>query len=167
MRTILVLGTMLALAGCNRSEPAAGPDKGSNVSIAIARGDAGADDKSRVKIDLPGGIKADLEVPGALADSGEFDIEGVGLYPGARVTTVNVRALTGRKDTATVELGFTAPADAAAVADWYETRFAEKNVTVARAGETITGKTRDGKDFTLAMTPADTGTRGLLTIRDA
>jgi hypothetical protein len=66
-----------------------------------------------------------------------------------------------------VNIGFSAPADAAAVADWYEKQFAEKRVAVTRSGETLTGKTDKGNDFRLALTPDAKGAKGQLTITDA
>jgi uncharacterized glyoxalase superfamily protein PhnB len=180
---------LLALAACGGSKvETADSDTGKKVSISIdAKDDDSAtasasstDDEGAVTVDantdtgkfglkLPGGIEANVNVPGGMVDKTHFDIDGVGLYPGAKIGTVNVKALTGKgKDNATVKIGFTAPADAAAVADWYQQQFEAKKVAVSRSGETLTGKTDDGDDFTLALTPAGTGTaKGELTIIDA
>jgi uncharacterized glyoxalase superfamily protein PhnB len=66
-----------------------------------------------------------------------------------------------------VKIGFSAPADAAAVADWYQQQFEAKKIAVARSGETLTGTTRDGDQFTLALQSAGAGAaKGQLTIID-
>ena len=126
----------------------------------------GDTESGQVAVTLPGGFGATVKVPKGMADNSHFDIDGVGLYPGAKVGSVNVRAVGGGAP-ATVKIGFTASADAAAVADWYQQQFDAKKISVTRRGETLTGKTSDGDDFTLAMEKAATGTRGVLTIVDA
>ena len=101
-------------------------------------------------------------------DHGKFDINGVGLFPGARVRSININAA-DRRDTRTavVKIGFTAPGDAAAVADWYQQQFDAKGTKVARSGETLTGTTDDGDAFSLAIEAAGAGaSKGLLTITD-
>jgi hypothetical protein len=126
-------------------------------------------DTGRVELSLPGGIEAKVKVPGNISVGSKFDIDGVGLYPGAKVGSVNVKAFDGKagKD-AIVKIGFAAPADAAVVADWYQQQFEAKKVAVNRSGETLTGKTEDGDDFTLALTQGPAGaSQGLLTIVDA
>jgi hypothetical protein len=177
MRPIILLLSVaaLALAACNRHNDA-DDDKGAKLSIALA-GDDKADDakKGSVTIDgdtdsgkfelkLPGGIEAKVRIPEGLAAKSKFDIDGVGLFPGAKVTNVNINA--GGDDGAKVMIGFAAPGDAAAVADWYQRQFEAKQRSVQRSGATLSGKTEDGDDFTLAIAQAAAGSRGVLTIVD-
>ncbi len=175
---------LLALAGCGDKPE----EKASSVTIDIAGGSdsdkagAGTSDatdedvvaiasgagKGEVAINLPGGFGGKFRVPEDIMSDAKVDIDGVSLYPGARVRTVNVRA--DKKDgqrEGTVRIGFSAPADAAAVADWYQQQLAAKQVKATRSGETLTGTTSDGDQFTLAMTPATEGSSGLLTIVDS
>lgn len=177
----LATTALLALAACNDSKvETAKADTGSKVSIAIdgdgdkteARTDVtinGDTDTGKFELKLPGGIEAKVNLPDGIGEHGKFDIDGVGLYPGAKVRSVNVNASDARETrTAVVKIGFAAPADAAAVADWYQQQFDAKHKMVARRGETLSGTTDDGDAFTLVLDAAGTGaSKGLLTITDS
>ena len=127
-------------------------------------------DPGKLAIKLPGGFEAKLPMPDSIADGNKFDIDGVGLYPGARVDTINVNA--DKKDDpsgdkAVVVLGFAAPASAETVAGWYEGQFQAKDIAVRRKGTLLTGKTDDGDDFALLLTDIAAGrAKGQLTIHD-
>lgn len=189
---LLAAAALLALSACGKYEPEA--EKGTKVSIAIDGDAADAADAhaadaadadtavnivgdsatGKLEIKLPGGLEAKVDMPGGMADKAKFDIDGVGLYPGAKVGTIEVKAYQrkageskGTKN-AVVNIGFSAPADAAAVADWYQQQFEAKKIVARRRGETLSGKTADGDDFTLALSPAAAGgATGMLTIIDA
>jgi hypothetical protein len=183
-KSALFLATtaMLGLAACHDSKvETAKADTGSKVSIAIDSGDGdktetrtdvtinGDTDTGKFELKLPGGIEAKVNLPEGLGEHGKFDIDGVGLYPGAKVRSVNVNASDARETkTAVVKIGFAAPADAAVVADWYQQQFDAKHKPVTRRGETLSGATDDGDAFTLALEAAGTGaSKGLLTITDS
>jgi hypothetical protein len=170
----MVLAAALALVACRESNvetARADPDSGIEISIDSDDAPASAEtgEPGLVEVQLPGGLGAKVKVPGGLGDDGEFDIAGVGLYPGARVGAIAVNAVNANKPggRAVVNIGFSAPADAAAIADWYEQQFADKRVAIKRSGDTLTGKTSDGDDFSLALTPDAKGAKGQLTITDA
>lgn len=139
---------------------------GADVDVAIVA----ASDPGKLAIKLPGGFEAKLPMPDSITDDSKFDIDGVGLYPGARVDTINVDA--DRKgdasgDKAVVVLGFAAPASAETVAGWYEGQFAAKDISVNRKGTLLTGKTADGNGFALLLSDVAGGkARGQLTIHD-
>ncbi len=171
----LLATAAMVLTGCSVS---ADKDdaKGAKVSVSVSDKEDGDSvinidsdkDGGKFELKLPGGIQANVKVPEGMGGNTHFDIDGVGLYPGAKVGSVNVRAFDGNSDSkATVKIGFTAPADAAAVADWYQQQFAAKKVSVSRSGDTLSGKTEDGDDFTLGLEKASAGgAQGLLTIMD-
>ena len=175
---IVAAVSLMALAACgdNKVETAKA-EKGASVSIAIdgneaktTEATAESDTESgKIELSLPGGIEAKGKLPEGLGNDGDFDIDGVGLYPGARVGSVKVNASdAAAMKRAVVRIGFTAPGDAAAVADWYQQQFDAKAIKVSRRGETLSGKTEDGNDFTIALTGAGAGSaKGLVTIVNA
>ena len=129
-------------------------------------------DPGKLAIKLPGGFEAKLPMPQSIAKGSKFDIDGVGLYPGAAVETINVNADTRRSgdksgDKAVVVLGFAAPASADTVADWYEGQFKAKNIAVSRKADLLTGLTDDGNSFALLLTDVAGGrSKGEVTIHD-
>jgi ABC-type glycerol-3-phosphate transport system substrate-binding protein len=182
MRTkamFVATAVLLALAACSESKVDA--DAGTKVKIDIDSGDSktatnvtvNADtDTGKFELKLPGGIDAKVNLPEGMdslgGDHGKFDIDGVGLFPGAKVRSVNVNASAAKDSkSAVVKIGFTAPGDAAAVADWYQRQFDAKHKSVTRSGETLSGTTDDGDAFTIALEAAGAGaSKGLLTIVD-
>ncbi len=171
---LLAATALLAVAACSKKDDAERAEAATSITL-------NSDDKSETTVNieadsetgdiamkLPGGFDAKFKVPAGMTDDAKFDIDGVGLYPGAKLQKFKVNAVKkdGDRD-ATVELGFKAPADPAVVADWYQKAFEDKKISVARSGETLTGKTEDGDDFTLALVSGGVGaTQGTLTIRD-
>lgn len=185
----VVVAAAFTLAACGESKvETPSSEAGTKVSIKVsgdddaAPGDAAATAESTVQIDgdsdtgkfeirLPGGIEAKVKVPEGFTNGARFDIDGVGLYPGGKVRTVNVDARADARaeqpgTSSTVAIGFSAPADAAAVADWYQQQFEARKVAFKRSGETLTGITEAGDRFTLALSQAATGSTGMLKIVD-
>lgn len=167
--TSISAAAALATTGCDVEKPPSA-EAPRSVSIAIDSGgeaSAGSGKTSgKVEITLPGGIGAKIDLPDGLEKGEQMDIAGVGLYPGGKLSTVKVDARTaGATKTAKVEFGFSAPGDAAAVADWYQQQFEANGTKVTRQGETLSGTAEDGDRFTLAMLPAGKGaSRGQVTI---
>ncbi|MBC7505995.1 MAG: hypothetical protein H7267_09780 [Sandarakinorhabdus sp.] len=177
---VLAAASLLALSSCSDNKVKTADDKaGSSVHISIDSDDSktasatartipGDSDGNKFELSLPGGIEAKVKLPERLSEGGKFDIDGVGLYPGAKVRSVKVNASNAGTKRAVVEIGFSAPGDAAAVADWYQQQFDAKSMKVTRSGETLSGKNDDGNDFTIALTSSGAGTaKGLVTIIDA
>ncbi len=172
MPILLAVTALLALAACSKKDDADDHAKSATITVDTDSGsDAGVKvdgdgEGGKVELKLPGGFEAKIKVPEGMTNHSKFDIDGVGLYPGAKMTKIKVNA--GGSGNATVEMGFSAAADAAAVADWYQQQFEAKKVSVTRKGETLTGKTEDNDDFTLALSPGEAGkSLGLLTIVDS
>ena len=170
MRFVFLIPPMMLLAACGQGEEK--KDKATEVSINA--GDehggvqitTGKDGNGRLKI-CGDGVGIDMKIPDFvdLDVEGDFDIDGVKLYPGSNVTTVNVDASDKNgQDKATVELGFTSPAAPAKAADWMAGEFAKKDIKVARTGDTLAGKTSDGDDFTISFAPDGANARGKVLI---
>ena len=169
MRLAFLIPPMMLLAACGSEEKKTGD--GTEVSI-NAEGDGGGvkirTGKDGGKISIGGeGAAINIDVPDFvdLDIEGDFDIDGVKLYPGSNVTTVNVDANDkGGVDKARVELGFTSPATPAKAADWMAGEFAKNGVKVTRSGDTLAGKTKDGEDFTINFDPDGANAKGKVLI---
>ena len=167
MRFAYLLPPILLLAACGQSEKKDQPEVSINAGdetggVHISSGKDGG----RIRI---GGERAgiDMKLPdfADLDIEGDFDIDGVKLYPGSEVTTVNVdaNARDGKGD-AKVELGFSSPVAPAKAADWMAAEFAKKSVKVTRTGETLAGTTADGDDFRIDFGADGANTRGKVVI---
>ena len=179
MRQSLLLASaaLISLAACtNKAEEApkaeatasAGWDAGGDGKQVVIEADA---ESGKLAMQLPGGVEGNLRLPPAMAarmaGDGNFDLEGVGTYPGATIKGMRVQANTdGGAEQALVDLSFAAPDAPATVADWYEQAFKARGRTVTRSGDTISGTTGDGNPFTLAITPAPNGSIGQMRIVD-
>ncbi|MBN8842419.1 MAG: hypothetical protein J0H88_04145 [Sphingomonadales bacterium] len=169
MRFAYLIPPMMLLAACGQSEKKDTPE----ISINAGDGKGGVqitsnkDGTGRIKIGGDG-VGIDMKIPDFVDFDmeGDFDIDGVKLYPGSHVTTVNVDARDngGSGDKAVVELGFTSPAAPTKAADWMAGEFAKKGVKVARTGETLAGKTKDGDDFKIDFGPDGANAKGKVTI---
>ena len=122
MRLAFLIPPIMLLAACGSDEKAkdatevsinAGDEHG---GVQIKAGKDGGNIKiggegASIDIDIPDFVDLDIE--------SDFDIDGVKLYPGSKVTTVDVDA--NEKNgagKATVKLGFTSPAAPTKAADW-------------------------------------------------
>jgi len=167
---ILVTAALLTLTGCeSRDGNAQGTDitinakdeNGSDVAI-TADGDTG-----KVGIKLPG-FDANIALPKTMLDSSNFEIDGVKLYPGSKVTAFNVNGdASNAANSAAVRIAFTAPDAPTVVRDWFVKAFAAKSIAVTTTPTGLSGKNADGAPFTMTLTPGATGTTGQIMITDA
>ena len=168
MRFAFLIPPMMLLAACGQGE-----EKKDKTEVSINAGDehggvqikTGKDggnikiggDGAAIDINIPDFVDLDIE--------SDFDIDGVKLYPGSKVTTVNVDANDKNgADKAVVKLGFTSPAAPTKAADWMAGEFAKKNIQVQRAGDTLRGTTKDGDDFKIDFGPDGANAKGKVTI---
>ncbi|MBK6412535.1 hypothetical protein [Sphingopyxis sp.] len=169
MRLAFLIPPMMLLTACGAEEKKA--EDATEVSInagdehggvQIRTGKDGGNikiggDGAAIDIDIPDFVDLDIE--------SDFDIDGVKLYPGSKVTTVNVDANDKNgADKATVKLGFTSPAAPTKAADWMAGEFAKKGVKITRSGDTLAGKDKDGADFRINFAPDGANAKGEVVI---
>jgi hypothetical protein len=139
-------------------------DKADGVEMEIH-----ADTESgELNLKLPGGLEGRVKLPEGLEPDAKFDLDGVGRYPGATLSKVDVSAGGNKADRhRRVVLGFSAPGSADQVASWYEKAFAADGRAVTRAGTTLTGRTSEGNDLVMVISDGSSGrAQGRITITD-
>jgi hypothetical protein len=168
MRSLVLLAiAALPLAACEGNVK----DGETGTSVTIdAKGNSGEDvaitadgDTGRVAVKVPG-FEGKMNLPKFMLDNSNFDLDGVKLYPGSKVGSVNVNADSGAGDAAKVAITFTSPADPAKVADYLQKAFAEKKIAVTSNGTALSGTTTDGNAFSIALEPGAGGTAGRINI---
>lgn len=145
-RTILLAAALaLPLAACDRS------GDGTSVSINADGGNTvgSIDTKSgEVKLDVPG-FSGQFKLPKIQLDATDFDLNGVRLYPGSTIDTVNM-ATTGKDGG--LRLAFTSPGNADQVRTWFQDRLGKAGFTLRQDGQGLTGTTEENKPFRLELT---------------
>jgi hypothetical protein len=119
LRPLLLAGLALSVAACNRS------DEGTSVTINADGGNVmGAIDgeTGEMKIDIPG-LKGAVTLPKIKLDSGDFDLNGVRLYPGSSITNVSVTG--DGKEAGGLRVRFASPATPDVVRGWFAERLAK------------------------------------------
>jgi hypothetical protein len=119
---------------------------------------SGDDDKVNINADASGQIAFDVPL-----HNGNFDIDGVKLMPGSQVTGFSLDA---HDKASVVNMSFTAPASPDAVRAYFLDQFRKKGRDVAVAGDSVTGKSKDGSPFTIQVSPAGSGSNGMIRIED-
>jgi hypothetical protein len=92
----LTLATLLA--GCNSHTKSQAGDETASIN---------ADESGKVDFNLPF-VNGSVKLPEGVMHNGEFDIDGVKMIPGGKVTGVSVLAAEKGSD---VDIAFSAPAD--------------------------------------------------------
>ena len=163
MRFAFLIPPMMLLAACGQDE------KKPPTEVSINAGDEGGgiqitSGKDGGKLKIGGeGVAINLDIPD-IADldiQSDFDIDGVKLFPGSEITTMDINANDKNgTNAAVVKFGFTSPATPAKAADWMAGEFAKKSMTVTRTGDTLAGTDKDGDDFTIAFAPDGANAKG-------
>lgn len=154
---LLGLGLLGACSEGDERNRDAQNDNGADVSMSIDGGNKGG---ANVSIDLPN-VKGKFSLPKIKLDTGDVDIDGVKLYPGSRVTSVDIAGEEGMSE-GSLGIRFDADASPASVRDYFLNALKEKGVTASAQGDRITGNTRDGKPFSISLTQQGDVTHGLL-----
>ncbi len=170
MRLLLILVPVLLLSACNGRDDA--NTQGTSVNI-TGKGEDGKDDvqikadgsTGKVAIKVPG-FEGKVSLPKIMLDRADFDIDGVKLFPGSKVNTLNVNAdNTGGKDSTKVHVAFTSPADVAKVAAYFREALAKRDIAVTGGDANLAGRTEDGEPFVIALAPGAAGqTSGTVTL---
>jgi len=161
MTMLLGLG---ALSACGRADDAQN-DNGTDVSVSLDGGNgtiAADGETGRVSIDL-GSIAGNFKLPKLKLGGSDVDIDGVKLYPGSKVTGLDIDDPSSKAEgDGRVSIRFDAPAAPATVQRYFLDAFKEKGVTAKADGTGLQGKGEDGKPFTMTLTKAGEGTRGVV-----
>ena len=108
------------------------------------------DGSGNINFDVPF-VKGQVKVPAAMLHNGDFDIDGVKLMPGSKVTGFSVFA----QDKGTkVDMAFTATAPPDQVRSYFLDQFNAKGVEAALSGDAVSGKSKDGDPFVIHVSPS-------------
>ncbi|HEY6049544.1 MAG TPA: hypothetical protein VIV07_10935 [Sphingomicrobium sp.] len=154
MNRWLLLVPMALLTGCNvhSKSPGSGDE---NVTI-------NADESGNVAFNLPF-VNGQVKLPSGFMSNGDFDIDGVKLMPGSKVSGLNVFAA---DKGSTVNITFTAPAPPDQVRSYFVDQFRKQGVEASLAGDVVTGKSKDGSPFSIQVAAAGTGSKGTIVVHD-
>jgi len=161
----ILVGALAVLAACSPKSDTGGKRQAKGEAPGTTFSASADSATGNVKIALPG-AKLDIDVPGEVLAGGTVDLDGLKLYPGSKVDTMNVVAHErDGEDAAKVDIGFTTPADPATVRAWMLSQSAHLRHPLRAAGDGLAGATREGKAITVALSPADGGrTKGAIRI---
>lgn len=150
---VVATAALLSLAACSSG----GNDNGM-VTVSANSQDG------NVSVRVPG-VSIDTKLPKSMFTRSDFDIDGVKLFPGSKIQTMDVNAGGKAGTKAIVDITFSSPASVEAVHKHFAEGFAREEVTYKTYGSTLTGKTSDGNDFAIDMVPMDKNqTMGHVTI---
>jgi hypothetical protein len=153
----------LPLAACGSNA-----DGGTTIAINADGGDgnvkAAVDgDTGEVSLKLPG-FSAKVDLPKIQLDANDFDLNGVHLYPGSTITTMDID---GQDQNSKVRIGFDSPAAPETVRDWFEPKLEDAGFTLHDEGTGLAGTTDEGKPFSMTLAPAGGDhTTGTITLSD-
>jgi hypothetical protein len=146
LRRLILAGLALCATACNKSDEATSVSinaDGGNV-LGVIDGETG-----EMKIDVPG-FRGAVTLPKIRLDSGDFDLNGVKLYPGSSIGGVDVTDKGLR-------VRFASPAGPDIVRGWFLDRLGKVGYRVTREGANLVGTTDEGKAFRMELAPAGAG----------
>jgi hypothetical protein len=165
MRIMLVPFAALSLAACSGGDGNGtsitfdGETENGTATTISTDGNSGA-----MKIDLPG-FKADIAMPKLKLDAGDFEMNGVNLYPGSTITSMNITdGGNGGEGSGGVTVRFAAPATADVVRTWFGDQLQQAGFKLTTAGNALSGTTEEGKPFRMDLTPNGKASDGTITI---
>jgi hypothetical protein len=150
-RFISMLIGLGVLSACNDPDERrvnAQNDNGSDLSMTVDGGNKKA-------------AKISLSLPSIKLGTPDVDIDGVKLYPGARVTGVDISGQEGQSEGGLI-IRFDADVASDKVRDYYLAAFKAKGVAVSQGRNGISGKDEDGKPFRIMLEDNGGKTRGTI-----
>lgn len=160
-RLISLLIGLGMLGACGESEKRARDaqnDNGADFALTLD----GNEGSANVSVDLPV-IQGKFRLP-ALKIGTDVDIEGVKLYPGTKVTGIDIAGEEGHSD-GSLAIRFLSDAAPAALRRYYLDAFKEKGMAVTSSAYSISGRGENGKPFRIDLEPQDDGSGTSGTIR--
>lgn len=149
----------LALGGCDNKEGTTITLNASDGNGAMALADNGQ--TGQVALNLPG-FSGKINLPKLHLDGDDVEFNGVHLYPGSKVTGMNIDA---DHDNGTVHIAFDSPADPATVRDYFQTKLGGAGFTLHAEGSGLAGTTDEDKPFRLDLQPDGDGhAKGMITV---
>lgn len=152
MNRLACLIVLPLLAGCNvhSKNPASDDD---NVSLS-------ADQNGQVAFNFPF-AKGSIKLPQSMMHNGQLDIDGVKMPAGTSTTGFNMNSA---NDQTVIVMNFTNPETPEQVRSYFVDAFGKKGLEAKVDGNNIVGKTKDGGQFTIAVTPAGSGSKGQIVV---
>jgi hypothetical protein len=154
MKIAVIMIAAAAVAACN-VQPKHDRDQGDD-KVTINGGENG-----KLSFDLPF-AKGELKLPEGAMHGGDFDIDGVKMYPGANITGFNVFA---KDKGSTVNIAFKAPAPPEKVRSYFLDEFKKKGIEANASGDGVSGTSKDGSAFEIHVQPNGGGSQGSVRIQ--
>ena len=147
---IAMLLPLALLAACDKNGGTAisinASDSDGNTSFELGNG-------GDVAINAPG-FNGAFHLPKMTLDASNIDIDGVHLYPGSKVTGMNVDANdTPGASKGSAQIHFTSPATPDQVRGYFADRLGKAGYTLHADGQGLAGTAKDGKPFRLELAP--------------
>ncbi len=179
MRKTIVMAALplLLLAACevkvnDDTKGDANASAGDSAAISIDAGGnvamGSGDQPTSLSLSIPG-IDAKIKVPGIELGGEDMNIDGMKLYPGSKMTGVNVTDKEGGNGR--VEIRFVSPAAPDVVARYYADAAGQADFTGVKlvkngAASTVTAVNGEGDPMTITLQPASKGTQGSIVMTD-
>lgn len=157
------LAALALLAACNQADEAT-PITLNATTENGAAATAAMDKDGRVRIDTPV-FKADVQLPRMALDAANLDLDGLKLFPGARIEGMDIQGNSGPAGKGGVRLRFDAPAGVDTVRDWFVQEAERAGYKVQANGATLAGTTADGAPVRIELADAGPGrTTGVINL---
>lgn len=152
MARLAFLIVLPLLAGCNvhSKNPAHDDD---NVSMS-------ADQNGQVAFNFPF-AKGSIKLPASMMHNGELDLDGVKMPAGTSTTGFHMKSANHETE---IVMNFTNPATPDQVRSYFVDAFGKKGMEAKVEGDSVVGKSKDGSPFTIALSPAGSGSQGQIVI---